>query len=406
MSKKLVNLTFVIILVAIITGVFYPIMSKWVIRGLGDHGAHVNFAEQMQYGIQTSNPVPHFLFHYLVRGVRALLSLPMRESALVVIMSFYVFLGVIIYNYLISGFYTKNNAIIESLNIHMYTIFLCVGVMLATPVALLVVLDHHMYFGYIGMRVYHNPTIIILQPLALLLFIIITTSINFSSQSILNLISLYVVLILLTILVALAKPSYIICLVPALILYMIIKLINGERINNNIIIYGVILPSIFVLGMQYLMMYSSSVSTENRIIFAPLRVYSEHSKWLLPKFILSILFPLSVTILYFKQVKLDEQIKIAWIAFLIGTFYTYFLAESGESMSYGNFAWSGQITLFILFVVSIKFVLERITEFDFSNPSHSDITRISIIMYLFLLHVICGVMWYFSEMFYSPGFWW
>ena len=48
--------------------------------------------------------------------------------------------------------------------------------------------------------------------------------------------------------------------------------------------------------------------------------------------------------------------RLAWGAFAIGLFFSYFVAESGRRLGDGNFLWSGQMAAFMLFVVSAAFV--------------------------------------------------
>jgi hypothetical protein len=55
------------------------------------------------------------------------------------------------------------------------------------------------------------------------------------------------------------------------------------------------------------------------------------------------------------------EINLAWLTFFFGAFYFYFLAEGGESArTYSaNFAWSSQLTLFVLVFVSLVFFLKQ-----------------------------------------------
>src|SRR5207248_602892 len=131
------------------------------------------------------------------------------------------------------------------------------------------------------------------------------------------------------------------------------------------------------------------------IIFAPLKVYSLYSSWLLPKFILSILFPLTVYLLYFRRATQDFALNLSWLIFLIGSFYAYFLAESGPRFDAGNFGWGAQIALFILFVWSVKFLIrqEIATRGECVGATKRSKRCVTCIM-AFGLHLVSGFGWY------------
>jgi hypothetical protein len=61
----------------------------------------------------------------------------------------------------------------------------------------------------------------------------------------------------------------------------------------------------------------------------------------------------------------------------------------------GNFIWGGQITLFILFVVSAAFFLRQIYE-----PGKGfRLNRAAVLcIAIWLLHIASGVLWYITEL--------
>jgi hypothetical protein len=63
-------------------------------------------------------------------------------------------------------------------------------------------------------------------------------------------------------------------------------------------------------------------NVQTGIIFAPFAVFGHYSKYLLPKFILSAAFPLSVFALHFRKARSDSRLNFAWLCFLIGSFST------------------------------------------------------------------------------------
>ena len=229
--------------------------------------------------------------------------------------------------------------------------FISFGIIIAGPIFLLVGIDNKFYFGYMGFALYHNPTILLLRPFALLLWLLI---IKYSFSPINSGKAIFLG-ILVVILSTLAKPSYIICVLPAMGLVVFWRKIRGKPTNWKFIFFGIFLPGIIVLLWQYKLAFMGS--RDSNVILAPFKVISWMSHKVALKFLLSIIFPLIVSLVYFKKVFEDKAMMIGWIIFGIGSFYGYFLAEGGISIYAANFLWSTHITLFILFFQSIIFFL-------------------------------------------------
>jgi hypothetical protein len=110
------------------------------------------------------------------------------------------------------------------------------------------------------------------------------------------------------------------------------------------------------------------------------------SGWLDRKFLLSLVFPGLVTVLYLKDALKDTRMLLAWITLALGSFYTYFLAEQGQRFADGNFTWSGEISMLVIFCISTIFFLERIKE----NRS-----KTTLVVLLWSVHVLCGIGYYY-----------
>jgi hypothetical protein len=86
---------------------------------------------------------------------------------------------------------------------------------------------------------------------------------------------------------------------------------------------------------------------------------------------------------------------LAWLAFLIAAFQNYFLAESGARLYHWNFVWGANITLFILFVVSLMLLLELNRPLPESLKARS---KLYALLGIFALHVMSGIVWYYYEL--------
>jgi hypothetical protein len=118
----------------------------------------------------------------------------------------------------------------------------------------------------------------------------------------------------------------------------------------------------------------------------PFGVMKMYSNYLLPKLVASILFPLFVSLVYIRRAVLDIRMILGWLIFLFGAFITYFFAETGQRFYDGNFGWSGEIALVILFITSTLFYLE--------TPSVHPLGDITLKI-IWASHVVFGIAYYF-----------
>ncbi len=372
-SKRWRSSAFVAVIAAL---VFLPLF--WVETTIGTKGDS-DFPLHVLYALDIKNgkPIPAFIiahsaWQFLLLAFNAVLGLSFQSAELISIL---LCIGVTV-----SILYWRFYPAFEKTNLSLWQmVSIVLGMNVAAPVALLWFLDHQLYFGYVGIISYHNPTIILLRPLALLQFIYALRcfqsgtlhKINIPAAAVISLFATY------------AKPNFAICLLPAIALIALYKLVRKETVNLAFLIVGFLVPMIFVLAWQLWMTYTGGDSAH--VIFSPLGVMSAYSGYLLPKFLLSILFPLVVTILYWKQASRDLPMVLAWLIFVFGSFFTYFVAESGPRFNDGNFTWSGEIALFVLFVVSTLFFIKV--------PKLSRLPKIAGKTF-WLLHVAAGVIYY------------
>ena len=85
----------------------------------------------------------------------------------------------------------------------------------------------------------------------------------------------------------------------------------------------------------------------------------------------------------------DDKTVLAWFCFIFGTFYAYFLSEtSAGATTHGNFDWSAEVTLFILFVMVMLFWLERLAEKKTWEKKDTALTI------AFGAHIVSGILFY------------
>ncbi len=204
-------------------------------------------------------------------------------------------------------------------------------------------------------NIFHNPTIILLTPLAFSFFYIylknyIINPINFDLLKKKN-----VFLSILLVLATLAKPSFTnIILVTIAISY----LINPRKFTLKIfqcdlIIY---LPSLILLVIQ-LFLISRYATFEGKLVIAPfkiLKTYTTNGHYLVPLF-QSLEFPLLITCLYFLEVKnhFDRYISYSWLFAIIAHILFIFFSFNGPAWSSGDLGWSRNLSLTFIYTFTI-----------------------------------------------------
>lgn len=350
-----------------------------------DYVVHADLAVKML--ASRSLPSPHFLLQTGIILFQQLLPISFHTASALVVLLSLAGTAALLFKIMNTATKTLWGAAI-----------LTICLMLVAPLPLLAPLDGKWYFGYIASNVYHNPTILLLKPFALLVFAFIFTARTGSDDSGWKSLT---ACILATTACALAKPSFIIVIVPALVIACTLPGLRKELAGRVwLISFGILLPALVILAGQYWLTYSAEqipgvYQGKSSIIFAPLAVMSSVSSWLLAKLLLSISFPLAVAFGYYRQVLAYPRLLFAWLAFLLGAVYTYFLAESGPRMYQGNFIWSSQITLFILFVVSMEFLCVQARHNELTSRSRKLVFYVC--MAFFVLHTLSGIYFYLTQ---------
>ena len=375
-TTRIIEYACVLLLTAII---FLPIIhSEIYVASVGesDYSYHTQWARS---SLEAPQEVPkyiliHSAWQWAVVGTHLILGRSWQAAALVVTLgSIFLTVGILFWL-----FRKKLSSFLSGV--------LAIGLVVVTPLAFLYPLDQRLYLGYIGTTIYHNPTLILLKPFAILQLIISVEAIQGKNSGWKGILAAALV----SSVAVFAKPSYVLCLLPGLGILTLLRIWQKKPIDWKRIIIGIILPSIAFLVWQFIFTYGSN--EESTLILAPFSVMRSYSSWLPIKFILSIVFPLVLTGVYWKEAIKDTRIQLGWLGFGIGVVLTYFFAESGVRLPHGNFTWSGIISLFILFVCCALFLVEK------RLPAKKRVSR-WLILASGALHLIFGVIYYLVVLF-------
>jgi len=267
--------------------------------------------------------------------------------------------------------------------------WLAAGALLAAPLSLFFFGDGLMYLGYLGINSYQSPTMYLLKPLALIQFIYAYRCFDSSAP-----LKKYEIALaaLVSMLGAWVKPILSITLLPALGIFAALRLFKKDEIHWGGVM-ALAAPTLLMLVWQYGLAFASGAEGGGGLAFAPLAVMSAYSRNLLPKFFLSVFFPALVLMLHFKDLWRAPMMTLGWLTFLVGAFYSYFLAESGLRALDGNFIGCGEIALFLLFAAS--------TAFYFNLPRPRAQVWLTA---AWILHVLFGVAYYLRSAFGNTFF--
>lgn len=240
-----------------------------------------------------------------------------------------------------------------------------------------------MALGYIPVNTWHNSTTIMLMPAALLLFFksfdfIQSKQDSFFSKEMLMLLAL-------TVLTVLIKPSFFFVFVIAFPLFWFLH----HRFSKPLT--GVILICLSGLAAMLLIRQYVYTDSGSQVVIKPFEAWRTWSNNILLSLIASIAFPLSVVALYPRQALKDKLLQYAWLSFFTGLFIYIMLNETGVRAIHGNFSWQTIVCNFILFLSSLIFLLSQKTGL-----------KPRIAFAVFALHVATGIIFIAKLPFFGP----
>jgi len=248
------------------------------------------------------------------------------------------------------------------------------------------------YLGYITGNVYHNPTFILLRPLAMLVFYLTFRQLH--SRPTWKPIVLGAVLLALA---TQAKPSFTITFLPAVGLFALFQIKRFHSLNWWYVIVTLALPAVVILAEQFYMTYLGADS--DSIIFAPFKAILQYVPNLGSMFLfilLSILFPLLFTLFYRQQLQNEKTVLFVWLNFLVAVAISLLFTEV-KNIAHLNFWWGSMVALFILFVETIG-QAGRLGVFNFRNKERLAVN--AVITGTLFLHLVCGVIYYMNSILY------
>ena len=347
---------------AIFTGAFSAILR---VQTWSDMAQHIAYAERIQSVSDLTSP--HFLFQLVLKAVHAI-GLSYNAAAAWVLGACYGGMAA-----LIAREIRRRGSRLTTT----HALLVVPAVLIASHVFLLTIDPPALYHGYFAPIAYHNPTQQPNKLFTLWIYFIYCAQFLDRRRAEARPVALAGGL---TVLSALAKPSFLIAFLPTAGLFALADLIRRRWRQVLMFAVGIALPATLVLLWQAIRTYGSTPGTG--VIFAPFAVFDfAETLFKLPA---SLLFPIVVAGVALRGGVRDPKFTFAWVFTAVAMCFTLLVGEAGPRLGEGNFAWTGQTAVFLIYVESLLLLIVR-----------SDLARWRRAAWAaFALHVVCGVVWY------------
>ncbi len=356
---------------------FAPMMNHW--RAMSDYEVHNGVLAQQFLDApgEFFASTPHFLYHVLVGLAYRLL--PFADifwAGAAVMTASYIILAALLYWMLLHALTGRGPAWGLAAG-------MTFALLLVTPISFFT--PENQYLGYFTSHVYHNPTVQLMKPFSVALFFAVLPIYRAQGGVSWRWIPAYA---LLTAACLLAKPSFILAFVPALGVLTLARMLLRQPIRWPVLIGGIVAPAMAILVYQTLTWTSGGgIDIDFLRVFHEWTLhYDENAdQFLVGKLLLSAAFPLTVYALYWRQAMRDLLFNLGWLIFIIAALYAYFLVDL-TVIAAGDFGWSAQIGVFVLFIAAGRFLLMHLGKRGWA--------RAALALAVLSLHVIAGINWY------------
>lgn len=169
---------------------------------------------------------------------------------------------------------------------------------------------------------------------------------------------------------AYSKPSYLIDMVPAIVVVFLIDLARknsltlGKKFTRLFIIGLSLVPSgIYILILNYIIYQRADRRGDGDIIVDSTKLAGlDH---ITVAVCCCIAFPLVVMLFNLRKLLNDKRYQIIVISAIVGMLQWLILSESGRRANHGNFSWGTTIGGYMLYLVSMGIVMENLKDREF-----------------------------------------
>ena len=337
-----------------------PIMARMIADV--DFPFHIETAES--FAASGRITMPHFLLQVLLGSVVASGVAPAHQAALIFFQAIYTVTAALVCWYLIGAGGAGGAGRASGAGGAVVGVLLALAVLMSAPILPRGEPDLYL-IGYFPANVYHNPTMVLARPLLVLALACAVAAVTrVGPVTVRELIMLTGPVVLL----GLAKPNYLGCLVPALGLAAMWDYTTADDRPPTLSwarVGAVCGAAVCTVGAMWLLYRALDLGQGAGVTFAPLAVIGHYAEVdplsITRRVAASLAFPIGVTLLWPRAAWGDPGMRIAWAGMIVGILISYLLAEEGDRLYDGNFLWTGQMAVFVLFVAAAAFVTHRVT---------------------------------------------
>ena len=250
------------------------------------------------------------------------------------------------------------------------------------------------YLGQGSPNIWHNPTTIAVRPIALLVFVLISSMVIKARKEEFEKgipIGRGILTSILLILSCLAKPSFVQVFYPGIFTLMVIWLImfRGKNLKTALQLFLVCLPSLIVMILQFVIAFYSGNKGSGGITIAPFVVAGARTKSIPVSLLLLLAFPLLMLLLAAIRKSLSWGDALAWLMLFWGLVWRLLLAEKGERIYHGNFSWGFMLAAYLVWFTAVRSYLKLyFSEQMTGNKRGVGFVLSSIVL---LLHLVSGI---------------
>ena len=317
-----------------------------------DMASHISVANNMDIEdllcpIDFWRRQPHFLWHLLVRLVKAAFHLEDSFLAAGLVNGF-------CYNACLIGIYAflkRSFKSVDSCSLIFMAVAVCtVGCMMGPWLNL-----KHIYEN--SPNTWHNPTNMIVRTLAFPC-VLLTARLLYKSLSSGGLRKIQwshvTALGLILLLTELAKPNFMQIYLPAIFFYLLGRgMVNKISVSTFFqVLLALSIPCLLLLA-QYQLWFGSGNNGSGGITLGFMKVIGQYEHSGVNMFY-GVAFPVAALIVAVVRRKRHIEDILCWLMLLVGLAMRLFLFERGRRMMDGNFSWGYTLALYLVWVTSIR----------------------------------------------------
>lgn len=209
---------------------------------------------------------------------------------------------------------------------------------------------------------------------------------------------------------AYSKPSYIIDIVPAVVVVFLIDLFRRNSLTlkkkfGRLFVIGLsLVPSgIYMLVLNYIIYQRADRRGDGDIIVDSAKM--EGMSQIAIAVVCCIAFPLVVMIFNLGKLIKDKRYQIVVLSAVVGMLQWGLLTESGRRANHGNFSWGTTIGGYMLYITSMAIVVENMKDKEFLWGKK----WLRVIYYLMLAGSLglslATQVYYFVTLYNGAGYW-